>query len=258
MAPHHSIGDGTRGRSYIGTSGWSYSHWAKGRFYPKGLRQGEWLRYFSEHFCTVEVNMTFYRLPRPELVERWRQVPSCSFLFTLKVWRRITHEKRLKDCREPLAQFLNAAESLRERRGPLLVQLPPSMQRDSPLLDEFLAELKDVGGATTWRVAVEFRNQTWLDDAVNTVLDKHDAALCLADMPRCPIVAPNNASFVYLRRHGPGGRYRGCYSERHLTEDAVRIRAWLDTGRDVYVYFNNDLEGHAIDNARRLQELVDA
>jgi uncharacterized protein YecE (DUF72 family) len=247
-----------RGRCYIGTSGWSYAHWAKGRFYPKGLKPGEWLGFLAERFNTVEINSSFYRLPRPEFVTRWRDVTGGRFRFAVKLWRRITHEKRLKDCGSELSDFLAAAGELGPKRGPLLVQLPPSTRKDVGRLEEFLAALKKVAGRSRWKVAVEFRNPDWLCDEVNELLSRHKAALCLADLPRCPITEPNEASYVYIRRHGPGGGYRDCYAPRHIAADAARVRAWLDDGKDVFVYYNNDIDGHAVDNARQLMEAVEA
>lgn len=245
------------GRCHIGTSGWSYAHWAKGRFYPRGLKQGEWLRHFADHFTTVEVNSSFYRLPKAEMIARWRDMTPSGFCFAVKLWRRITHEKRLADCEAELADFLAVAKEFGPRRGPLLVQLPPSMRRNTDLLDAFLADCRVSAGRTRWRIAVEFRNTDWLDPSVNEVLDRHGVALCLADMERCPITEPNSVEFVYVRRHGPGGRYRGCYSPDHISRDAEHVRTWLDEGRDVHVYFNNDVEGHALDNARDLQRAVE-
>lgn len=245
-----------QGTCYVGTSGWSYPHWAKGRFYPKGMKQGDWLRFYAEHFSTVEVNMTFYRLPTVKLVERWRDIAPDSFLFTIKLWRRITHEKRLADCGDEVRRVIEAVSALSTKRGPLLVQLPPSMRCDPILLDRFLAVLHQTAADVSWRIAVEFRNTGWLCRAVHDVLDRHGAALCLADMPRCPVTEPNAAPFVYVRRHGPGGRYRGRYAEEHVAADAARVRQWLNQGRDVYVYFNNDIEGHAVDNARQLIDAV--
>jgi len=241
---------------YVGTSGWSYPHWAKGRFYPSGMKPGDWLRFYADHFSTVEVNMTFYRLPAATLVKRWSDATPDYFVFTIKLWRRITHERRLVDCREELYRALEAGSALSPKRGPLLIQLPPTMRSDPELIDRFLDELHKAPTDVPWRVAVEFRDNKWLCDSVREILDRHDAALCLADMPRCSIVEPNDASFVYVRRHGPGGRYRGRYTDAHIAGDAARIREWLDQGRDVYVYFNNDLEGHAVDNARQLLDAV--
>lgn len=245
-------------KCYIGTSGWSYAHWAKGRFYPKGLKQGDWLGFLAERFDTVEINASFYRVPKPEFVTRWRTVTGGRFRFAVKLWRRITHEKRLRDCGSELSTFFAAMDGLGPKRGPLLVQLPPSLRKDAGLLDDFLAALKAAAGRTRWKPAVEFRNRDWLCDEVYELLSRREAAICLADMPRCPITEPNDASFVYVRRHGPGGRYRDCYASRHITADAARVRGWLADGRDVFVYYNNDIDGHAVDNARQLREAVDS
>ena len=166
----------------------------------------------------------------------------------------MTHEKRLSDCAEELRDFLATVCELQGRRGPLLVQLPPSLKRDTAQLNDFLAELRLAAQRSRWRVAVEFRHAEWICDQVYELLDRHKAAICLADMPRCPITEPNDVGFVYIRRHGPGGRYRGCYAGRHIAYDAERIQMWLQAGRDVYVYYNNDVEGHAVDNAQQLIE----
>ena len=198
------------GRMYVGTSGWSYAYWAKGLFYPKGLRQPDWLQYYSRCFSTVEVNASFYRPPRPEMIARWREVTPTRFRLAVKLWRRVTHEKRLSDCAAELRDFLATVVELRAKRGPLLVQLPPSLKRDTVRMGDFLAELKCAAHRFRWRVAVEFRNAEWICDQVYELLDRYNAAICLADMPRCPITEPNDVGFVYIRRHGPGGRYRGA------------------------------------------------
>lgn len=241
---------------HVGTSGWSYAHWAKGRFYPKGLRQGEWLKYYSGHFSTVEVNSSFYHLPKAEIVARWREATGDAFRFAVKLWRRITHDKKLADCSEELSVFLAAVEAFGPKRGPLLVQLPPGLGCDAARLDAFLTELDRQTAGRRWPAAVEFRNESWLTDGVYEVLDRHGAALCLADMGRCPITRPNNAGFVYIRRHGPAGSYRGDYPLEDLKRDAKSIRRWLATGRDVWVYFNNDAEANAVTNARQLMDLL--
>ncbi len=214
------------------------------------------MSFFSKHFPAVEVNMTFYRLPHKAMLERWMRVTSCEFMFTLKLWRHITHEKRLADCGQELRDFFATAETLGPKRGPLLVQLPPSMRMDLARLDAFLTEVKAASPKYEWRVAVEFRNRDWLRQETSTLFDRHDAALCLSDMPRCPITEPNDASLVYARQHGPTGTYSGCYSKEQIAADAVRVRSWLNQGRDVYVYFNNDIEGYAVDNARQLRGAV--
>ena len=245
-------------KCHIGTSGWSYAHWAKGRFYPKGLKQGDWLAFFAKRFGTVEVNMSFYRLPKPEMIARWRHATGSRFRIAVKLWRRITHEKRLADCGRELGDFFEVVNALGSKRGPLLIQLPPSMRKDISRLDTFLTELRKAAGRSRWRVAVEFRNTDWLCDEVYLLLDRHRAALCLTDLPRCPVSEPNDAAFVYVRRHGPGGGYRGCYTSKHIDADARRIRGWLRTGRDAFAYYNNDIDGRAVHNARQLTEAIEA
>jgi uncharacterized protein YecE (DUF72 family) len=241
-----------RGRLYVGTSGWSYRHWAGGRFYPKGLKPGDWLGYLAEQFPTVEINSTFYRAPTEAMVRRWRDTVGTRFRFAVKLWRMITHRKHLVDCDEQLRSFLAVAGGFGAKRGPLLVQLPPSLHKDLLRLDGFLGKLRAAMGRKRWRIAVEFRHASWTDAETTALLDDHNAALCLADMPHCPFTDPGSADFVYMRRHGPGGSYGGCYSQHHIADDARRVRAWLESGRDVYVYYNNDLDGHAVDNARQL------
>lgn len=244
------------GKLYVGTSGWSYGHWAKGRFYPVGLKPNQWLGFFSRHFDTVEINASYYRLPKPEMITRWHQQVAGGFRFAVKMWKRITHEKRLADCGEQLSGFLAVVNELAGKRGPLLVQLPPSLQCAPDLLADFLVQLKRTLARIRWRVTIEFRHSSWLCPEAIKLLDEHGVALCLADLPRCPITEPGEAGFVYLRRHGPGGSYGGCYTARQIGADARRIAGWLKAGRDVYVYYNNDIDGYAVDNARQLRERV--
>jgi len=245
------------GKYYIGTSGWCYTHWAKGVFYPKGLKQGEWLAFFADHFSTVEVNSSFYRMPKLDMLTRWRKITGSQFRFAVKLWRRITHERRLANCERELRDFLAVADELGPKRGPLLVQLPPSMSKDIDRLDAFLNLLKKTMGRKRWKTTVEFRNAEWLCEEVYRLLDGYGVALCLADMPKCPITEPNHTPFIYIRRHGPGCGYSAGYTPDHITADAGRIRQWLKDGKDVYVYYNNDVEGYAIDNARQLIEAID-
>jgi uncharacterized protein YecE (DUF72 family) len=242
---------------YIGTSGWNYADW-KERFYPKGLRPSEWLGYLARDFDSTEINNSFYRLPKKEHVQRWDgQVPG-RFRFAVKLWRGITHYRKLKDCRDELRRFFEAFASLSARkRGPLLIQLPPGQGLNKDKLDRFLDDVRDVTSPARWKLAVEFRNESWLRDDVYQLLDRHGVALCLHDMVgRGPVNEPNNASFVYVRRHGPHGDYRGSYTKRQLERDAKRIRGWLADGKTVFVYFNNDFDARAIGDAHQLREFL--
>jgi uncharacterized protein YecE (DUF72 family) len=241
----------------VGTSGWNYRPW-RGDFYPEGLRQRDWLSHLSRGLDTVEINGSFYRVPSPESVASWvRAVPS-DFRFAVKLWRGITHFKKLKDAEDHLRTFFHAFEPLPTRkRGPLLVQLPPSLGIDLDRLDRFLDTVRRVTAPSRWRVAIEPRHDSWLDDRVYRLLDRQRAALCLHDMPgRAASNEPGGASFVYLRRHGPGGRHDRGYSRQQIRADARRVRRWLDAGKTVYAYYNNDGQAHAPRDARRLREAL--
>lgn len=246
------------GRAYIGTSGWNYGHW-RGDFYPQKLRQADWLNHFASQFGSVEVNNAFYRVPDAEHVRQWaRQVPA-RFRFAVKMWRGVTHFKKLKNCREHLEKFfLPVSELPTSQRGPVLVQLPSNQGKDLAKLDAFLVELKRATGPARWKVAMEFRSSDWLCEETYELLNRHGATICLHDMPPADVITANAARFVYLRRHGPAGDYRGSYSDRAIDEDAHRIRSWLREGRMVFVYYNNDAAAAAVHDARRLEESVKA
>jgi len=240
-------------KAYIGTSGWNYDHW-RGVFYPSDLRHTDWLSHYTGHFRSVEVNNTFYRVPTRKNVTLWTQQSPSTFRFALKMWRGVSHFKKLKDCRSHLETFFTAVGPLLGgQRGPLLVQLPPNQGKDLDKLDAFLSELKAVTHPSRWKVAVEFRNQDWLCRKTYDVLDRRRAALCLHDMPPANVAEPNEAAFVYVRRHGPAGDYRHSYSDRALGKDAERVSGWLNGGKMVFVYFNNDTDGCAIRDALRLK-----
>ena len=233
----------------IGTSGFSYQHW-RDVFYPPEVPQRRWLEHYAAHFDTVELNSTFYHLPRADTFDSWRERAGEGFCFALKISRFITHRKYLVDCREPLALFLGRAERLEDRLGPLLIQLPPALQKDVKRLDGFLRLCP-----RRRRWAVEFRNPTWLCPEVFEVLREHGAALCIHDL-----VADHpeevTAGFVYRRFHGSGKRYGGSYSARTLAASARQIRGWLQGGLDVFAYFNNDQKAYAVSNARDLKHYV--
>jgi uncharacterized protein YecE (DUF72 family) len=242
------------GPCYIGCSGWNYKHWAAGRFYPKGLAQRKWLEYYGANFNTVEINNSFYRIPLPDTMTKWADTVPPAFRFAVKIWRGISHYRKLSDIGEFLRHFLDFADRLAPpRRGPLLLQLPPNMGKNLARLEAFLVEFQSATRASPWLLTVEFRNTEWLTDDVYRLLDAHKAAIALVD-GRCPATEPNDVDFVYVRRHyGPDG---GNYARKDIAEDAKRVKSWRRAGKAVYVYYNNDLEGYAIVNARELMKLV--
>jgi len=235
----------------VGCSGYEYEHW-RAALYPEGLAKARWLERYASLFDTVEINRTFYRLPSARTFDAWRaRVPS-DFVFALKLSRYGSHFKHLKDPEAWLPIFVERAERLGPQLGPVLVQLPPHWDADPARLERFL---NVAAGAHRW--AVEVRDRRWLCDAVFDVLRRHDAALCLHDLlAHHPEVV--TASWVYRRFHGPttGAPYAGSYSPQALSGAARRIRAHLDAGRDVFAYFNNDADGHAVHNARTLKRYL--
>ena len=242
-------------RCRIGTSGWNYPHWS-GVFYPRGMKPTSWFQHYAQFFDTVEVNNTFYRLPRPEVFVRWREQAPAGFCFALKASRFITHIKRLGEPERSGGEFLRRAAGLEEALGPILFQMPPSGRANPARLNLFLEYLRHQAILPDVQVAFEFREGGWLAPEVLAALEKANVALCLADWPELNVDGPITADFVYIRRHGSGGLYAGSYPRSALRREADRIRGWLGEGRSVYVYFNNDAEGHAVANALTLKELL--
>ncbi|HET6833238.1 MAG TPA: DUF72 domain-containing protein [Acidimicrobiales bacterium] len=235
----------------VGTSGWQYRDW-RGVLYPEGLPQRAWLRRFAEEFPAVEVNNAFYRLPERTVFERWREETPAGFVFAVKVSRYLTHIKRLRDPAEPVARLTTRAEGLRDRLGPYLMQLPPTLRASPGALDACLACFPR--GA---RVAVEPRHETWWTDEVRDVLTRRHAALCWADRlgrPATPLW--RTADWGYVRMHEGTASPSPSYGRTALATWLDRIdAAWPLTSAaaaDVFVFFNNDRGGAAIRNARTL------
>jgi uncharacterized protein YecE (DUF72 family) len=244
------------GRIRIGCSGWNYDSWRHGVFYPPGLPARRWLAAYAEHFDTVEVNTTFYRLPRREAVARWADETPEGFTFAVKVSRYITHIKRLREAGRHLDLLLARIEPLVRagKLGPLLWQLPPTFPRDDERLSAALAQLP-----RELEHAFEFRHASWFAEPVMALLREHGVALVVADRPeiRGFQTREPTAAFAFIRfHHGTHGR-RGNYSESELREWSRAIAEWA-AERDVYAYFNNDWEGFAPRNAEALAAMLRA
>jgi uncharacterized protein YecE (DUF72 family) len=237
------------GQTRVGCSGWVYPDW-RGIVYPADAPARTWFALYSQQFDTVEINSTFYRLPDASTVDGWATQAPPGFCYSLKVGRFGSHRKKLLDAATWLPHHVERAERLGPHLGPNLVQLPPRWRRDTARLDEFLSVAPE-----TLRWAVELRDASWLHDDVFEVLARHSAALCIHDLlPDHPW--ERTAGWTYLRFHGPhapDARYRDRYGSRRLRPVATRLRAWLDEGTDVYAYFNNDHDGHAVKDATTLR-----
>jgi uncharacterized protein YecE (DUF72 family) len=244
--------DSTAGKVLVGTSGWSYRHWA-GRFYPPGMPQRLWLRHAVASFDTLEVNGTFYRLPADSMVRGWAAAAPADFTFAVKASRLITHSRRLREPEQPLRALLQRLAPLGGHLGPLLAQLPPQARRDDEVLQGFL-EAAAVAGAPA--LALEFRHESWFQPAVYRLLERHQASFVISDLAGrlWPLVV--TAPLVYVRLHGPVHAYAGSYSDDQLRSWESRIREWAAGGHDVRVYFDNDELGYAAADALRLQTLL--
>ncbi|MDY7017513.1 MAG: DUF72 domain-containing protein [Nitrospirota bacterium] len=242
-------------RARIGTSGFYYPHW-RGVFYPRELHRANWLQYYQERFDTLEVNSTFYQLPKPETFLKWKQSVRPGFMFALKASRLITHLKRLKDAEGALALFLDRAEILGDRLGPVLYQLPPSFELDIGRLGAFLALLPECSCH-----AFEFRHPSWFINDVRSLLIRQGVSFCIADGPDAH-QSPQwiTSETVYIRFHGPAwqrqAQYPIEYPIEQLAEWAERIDGYLKEGLNVFAFFNNDAHGFALKNAEQLKGLL--
>ena len=235
---------------WVGTSGYVYVHWRRGVFYPEGLRQRDELSYYAARFRTVELNNPFYRLPAPESFDRWREAAPDDFLYAVKASRYISHIRRLREVSEPVALFMERAERLGPRLGPILFQLPPTYAADLAVLRRFLAELP-----AGHRWVVEFRHPSWHTPEAYDALAEREVALCIPVGGRVRPDLVTTAPFVYVRMHAGEGEGGGFTGEQ-LRWWAARLRALGQAGKDRFVYFNNDPGGHAPRDARTLLDLL--
>jgi uncharacterized protein YecE (DUF72 family) len=226
---------------YVGTSGYSYKQW-KGVFYPEDLPDKQWLHYYGERFRAVEINNTFYRMPKTSVLETWAGEVPADFQFVLKASQRITHQQRLKDVGDNVAYLLKQAGTLKERLGPLLFQLPPHLRKDAARLRDFLALLP-----AEFRAALEFRHASWFDEEVFALLREHQAAFCIAEAEddlEVPFVSTGDWGYLRLRRPD--------YGDAELKDWAERVKAagW----QDAFVFFKHEEQGPEM--AKRFLDLA--
>jgi uncharacterized protein YecE (DUF72 family) len=237
----------------IGTSGWSYDHWSD-VLYPPKMPPARRLARYVEEFDTVELNASFYRWPKDTTFEGWRQRLPTGFTMTVKAHRGLTHFRRLGSPEPWIERFSRCWTALGDRHGALLVQLHPEQQRDDERLAYFLGLMPD-----TIRVAVELRHPSWDEPDVYALLHRYRAAYVVMSGARLRCVPRATTDIAYVRMHGPDADalYAGSYDDAELRSWAERIAQWDAEGRDVYVYFNNDGAGYAVQNARTLKRLLD-
>lgn len=234
---------------YLGTSGWSYKDWV-GKFYPKNLKQNEWLVFYSKQFDTVEVNASFYRLPFENMVKGWKNKTPNDFVLTFKGSNLITHKKKLKDVDDYLEKFFDRINIAGEKVGVVLWQLPPKFKKDFNLLEDFLNKLD-----SDFKNCIEFRNKSWFDDETYRLLEKYNVAFCIISAPDFETKIKVTTDFAYIRWHGKDDWYRYNYSKEELNGWATKIKN-LDV-EDVYGYFNNDYEAFAPKNCIELREILE-
>lgn len=225
---------------WVGTSGYNYTEW-RGSFYPEKFPTTKMLPYYAERFDTVEINNTFYRMPAESAAQGWNDATPARFKLTLKAPQKITHFARLKDCGEPVARFLEVAETLGDKLGILLFQLPPNFKRDLPRLQAFLALFPD-----RVRVAFEFRNPSWIEPDTLQVLREHNVALCIADTEDSHTPLEITAKHAYFRLRDEG------YTPADIERWAKTLRERTAVCDDVFVYFKHEDEGKGPEFAKQL------
>lgn len=240
------------GNIYIGTSGFAFSHWEKGAFYPLDLPQTQQLEYYSKHFSSVELNYPFYRLPSAENFQNWaKQVPP-GFIFTVKVSRYITHRRLLNEIQKNWPVFFDKAEKLGKKLGPFLFQFPARFKKNLQRLEEFFFYLTEE--YPEYYYALEFRHPSWFEPDAIELFRKQtlNFAVVMADSPKWPSIKENYGNFIYFRLHGSRQLYSSKYSDQELLQLAKRIKIFQKHNLNVYVYFNNDVNTYAVENAKTL------
>jgi uncharacterized protein YecE (DUF72 family) len=240
------------GEAYIGTSGWNYKSWRK-TFYGD-TPQKQWLPFCAEHFTSIEVNGTFYRLQETSTFEKWRDETPDNFPFAIKGHRYVTHNKKLLDVEESVIRCRESASPLGQRLRAVVWQLPAFLKKDQQRLEKFL---KTLSRWSTTRHAIEFRHKSWFDNEVADCLSKYNIGICMSDAPDWPMWHKVTADLVYVRLHGHTRKYASSYSTPALNKWAKRIRGWLRQRCAVHIYFDNDAEGAAPRNALTLLQMLD-
>jgi uncharacterized protein YecE (DUF72 family) len=245
---------------YIGTSGWHYNDWID-TFYPRTITGYNELTYHAKYFNTVENNSSFYRTAGESTYKTWRRMTPDGYRFSMKLHQSITHYHRLKlddEVKEKIHFILDSTQVLEHKLGAILIQLPPSFRYDIDRLRDFLRYFHAEMQKRPYRfdIAIEFRHDSWLRDDIFDLLRRFDVALVAAQSSRYPNARELTAPFAYIRMHGPGKLFASKYSTKELAEWARYIKGISVDVSHIYVYFNNDFHGYAIENAKELRRLL--
>jgi uncharacterized protein YecE (DUF72 family) len=225
--------------------------------FPEEHKQKPRLTYYATLFNSIEINSSFYKVPMPVTFTKWANMVPAGFQFTVKLWRDITHARGFLYDPAHISLFMKAAANMGQKKGCLLIQLPPSVAWNKiDKLEELLQQVREGNTNPAWKLAVEFRDKSWYRRETYELLDKFRCTLVLHDMPASVIREYHGTTdFIYVRFHGVKGDYKGGYPDEHLQEYAAKIKSWLQQGKDVYTYFNNTI-GDAVANLETLNALV--
>lgn len=238
---------------HIGTSGWTYKEWDD-FFYPRGFKGPRRIRYYSRQFNATEVNASFYHTLRDTVYKKWHSEVNRDFRFAVKMHRYITQVRRLTpddQMQDSLNRFFQNVSFLNVNLGPVLIQLPPSLKADKQKLDGFLKMLPE-----GYRFAMEFRDDSWFGDEVKEILQKHNCARVISQSSKWPVITGASADFLYARFHGPGKLFESYYSNEALESWAKQLLLDARNAKEAFVFFNNTAEDYAINNARKMQQLL--
>lgn len=239
---------------YVGTSGWSYKHW-KNIVYPEHVRPGGYLSFLATEFNAVEINTSFYRLPKPETIRQWIQSTPATFRFCPKMSRYLTQMKKLNDPEEPLERFFTLFNPMKKYLGPVLIQLPPNLGFHLGKTEYLFNILKEKYGR--FKIALEPRHKSWLNAQAINLLKRFQITWVFADSGgRFPMAEEITARDIYIRFHGPDGSYATSYTQDALEVYADKCFRWSAEGHRLWLFFNNDIHGYAVENARTIKKIL--
>lgn len=243
-----------KGAAYIGTSGWSYKHW-KDIFYPADVKQADWFSFYLQHFTVTELNASFYHLPSAETTTAWAKKSPAGFRLCPKMSRYLTHMKKLNDPEETLQRFFDVFAPLKRKLGPVLVQLPPFLKFNAEKAEALYKIFKKQ--YHYYKFAMEVRHETWMSPESIALMKSYNIALVISQsgsgFPYSELVT---AQHIYIRFHGPGALYASSYSDEQLEYYATAFKKWMKAGHNIWAFFNNDIYGYAIGDAKRLRALI--